>query len=114
MSEDEPNPKDPDYKGGGWYQHNAERKAKGLAAETLDKDSPDHIQILTNYAKQHAAKFVDAFVRQRAAHSPHEMRAGLDFRMKCLSDRCSGATCSVAFVVCRTAVTCVLTCFAVP
>ena len=31
---------------GGWYQHNAERKAKGLAAETLDKDSPDHIQIL--------------------------------------------------------------------
>lgn len=111
MSEDKPSG---EYKGGGWYQHNAERKAKGLAAEKLDKDSPDHIQILVNYAKQHAAKFVDAFVRQRAAHSPHEMRAGLDFRMKCLSDRCSGATCSVAFVVCRTAVTCVLTCFAVP
>ena len=113
MSEFPPNPV-VGYNGGGWYQHNAERKAKGLAAEALDKDSPDHIQILVNYAKQHAAKFVDAFVRQRAAHSPHEMRAGLDFRMKCLSDRCSGATCSVAFVVCRTAVTCVLTCFAVP
>ncbi len=83
---------------GGWYQHNAERKAKGLAAETLDKDSPDHIQILTKYAQQRAAKFVDAFVCQCAAHSPHVMRAGLDL-MACLSDRCS-ASCSIAFLVC--------------
>ena len=98
---------------GGWHLHNAEREAKGLAAEALDKDRPDHIQILTDYAKQHAAKFVDDVVCQRAAHLPHNMRAGMEL-MACLSDRCSGATCSVAFVVCQTAVASVLTCFAVP
>jgi hypothetical protein len=42
---------------GGWYRHNQERKREGLQPEALDKDSPVHIQIITDYAQQHAAKF---------------------------------------------------------
>lgn len=42
---------------GGWWQHNELRKSKGLSPEALDKDNPDHIQIITDYAQKHAERF---------------------------------------------------------
>ena len=59
---------------GGWYLHNQQRKGKGLQPEALDKDSPEHIQILTDYAKQHAAKFVHDVVCQRCAFASRDAR----------------------------------------
>jgi len=41
---------------GGWWQHNQQRKTQGLSMEALDKDSPEHIQIITNYAQAHAKR----------------------------------------------------------
>ena len=43
--------------GGGWWQHNAKRKAAGLPEEALDNDNPNHIQIVTDYAQKHATKW---------------------------------------------------------
>jgi hypothetical protein len=41
---------------GGWWQHNQQRETQGLPREALDKDSPEHIQIITNYAQAHAQR----------------------------------------------------------
>lgn len=41
---------------GGWWQHNELRKSQGLSPEALDKDNPDHIQIITDYAQKHAER----------------------------------------------------------
>jgi hypothetical protein len=45
---------------GGWWQHNELRKAQGLPEEALDKDNPAHIQIVTDYARQHADRYLFA------------------------------------------------------
>jgi hypothetical protein len=70
---------------GGWFLHNQERKCKGLQEEQLDKDSLAHIQILTDYAQQHAAKFVTHCCINPANHS-HRLHPGLE-STACHSDR---------------------------
>ena len=70
---------------GGWFLHNLERKGKGLQPEALDKDSPVHIQIITDYAQQHAAKFA-APCYPSPASCPDRLHPGLE-SMACHSDR---------------------------
>jgi hypothetical protein len=70
---------------GGWFLHNQERKGKGLQPEALDKDSPVHIQIITDYAQQHAAKFAIPDCLYPANH-PHRLPPGLE-STACHSDR---------------------------
>ena len=70
---------------GGWFLHNLERKGKGLQPELLDKDSPVHIQILTDYAQQHAAKFPAQYCATPANRS-HHLQPGLE-STACHSDR---------------------------
>jgi hypothetical protein len=74
-----------DAEQGGWFLHNLERKGKGLQPEALDTDSPVHIRILTDYAKQHAAKFATHRCINPANHS-HRLHPGLE-STACHSDR---------------------------
>jgi hypothetical protein len=70
---------------GGWFEHNEERKRKGLQKEELDKDSPAHIQIITDYAQQHAAKFPAHYCINPANRS-HRLHPGMELTA-CHSDR---------------------------
>ncbi len=81
---------------GGWGKRNAERVSKGLKAEVLDKDSPEHIQIVTDMAQQHAAKCVTHPDSSRSRLNPRDLTPLLagSGSMACLSDRCSSVCCA--------------------